>query len=37
MLFTHELLSIWLQPYEQLTMAIFYQKVLEDNQRKQQA
>lgn len=35
--FTHELLSIWLQPYEQLTMAIFYQKVLEDNQRKQQA
>lgn len=30
---THELLSIWLQPYEQLTMAIFYQKVLENNQK----
>ena len=33
---THELLSIWLQPYEQLTMTIFYQKVLENNQQKQQ-
>lgn len=32
---THELLSIWLQPYEQLTMAIFYQKVLENNQKNQ--
>lgn len=32
---THELLSIWLQPYEQLTMAVFYQKVLENNQGKQ--
>lgn len=31
---THELLSIWLQPYEQLTMAIFYQKVLENNRKK---
>lgn len=33
---THELLSVWLQPYEQLTMAIFYQKVLENNQKNQQ-
>lgn len=33
---THELLSIWLQPYEQLTMAIFYQKVLENNRQNQQ-
>ena len=33
---THELLSIWLQPYEQLTMTIFYQKVLESNQQKNQ-
>lgn len=33
---THELLSIWLQPYEQLTMAIFYQKVLENNRKKQE-
>jgi len=30
---THELLSVWLQPYEQLTMAIFYQKVLENNKK----
>lgn len=34
--FTHEILSVWLQPYEQLTMAIFYQKVLENNQKNQQ-
>jgi len=33
---THELLSIWLQPYEQLTMTIFYQKVLVNNQKNQQ-
>jgi len=35
--FTHELLSIWLQPYEQLVMAVFYQKVLENNQKNQAA
>jgi len=34
---THELLSLWLQPYEQLVMATFYQKVLEDNIKRQQA
>ena len=33
---THELLSVWLQPYEQLTMSVFYQKVLENNQKNQQ-
>lgn len=32
---TRELLSVWLQPYEQLTMTIFYQKVLENNQKNQ--
>ncbi|MQS76176.1 DUF975 family protein [Companilactobacillus halodurans] len=32
---THELLSIWLQPYEQLTLTTFYQKVLENNQKNQ--
>lgn len=32
---THELLSIWLQPYEQLVMATFYQKVLQNNLKSQ--
>ncbi|WP_334341027.1 DUF975 family protein [Companilactobacillus sp. HBUAS56275] len=28
---THELLSVWLQPYEQLVMAVFYKKIDENN------